>query len=67
MRLSLGPAGSPLARPWWRSEAAVIGSVALVVVALHLATNALYGFHRDELYYLDSARHLALGYVDYPP
>jgi 4-amino-4-deoxy-L-arabinose transferase-like glycosyltransferase len=67
MRRSLGPAVWPRARPWWRSEAAVIGSVALVVVALHLVTNALYGFHRDELYYLDSARHLALGYVDYPP
>ncbi|HSR25655.1 MAG TPA: glycosyltransferase family 39 protein [Candidatus Eisenbacteria bacterium] len=26
-----------------------------------------YGWHRDELYYLASARHLELGYVDYPP
>ena len=26
-----------------------------------------YGWHRDELYYLASSRHLALGYVDYPP
>jgi len=37
------------------------------VVALHLATNATYGFHTDELYYLDCARHLAFGYVDFPP
>src|SRR5437660_10255878 len=26
-----------------------------------------YGWHRDELYTLASSRHLALGYVDYPP
>src|SRR5438552_13396813 len=26
-----------------------------------------YGWHRDELYYLASSRHLSLGYVDYPP
>src|SRR5438552_16121050 len=26
-----------------------------------------YGWHRDELYYRASSRHLSLGYVDYPP
>lgn len=39
----------------------------MAVLALHLATNGLYDFHRDSLYYLDSARHPAWGYVDYPP
>ncbi len=41
--------------------------MALAVVVLHLATNAQYDFHRDSLYYMDSARHPAWGYVDYPP
>ncbi|HET7339221.1 MAG TPA: glycosyltransferase family 39 protein [Candidatus Dormibacteraeota bacterium] len=38
-----------------------------LVVALHLATNGTLGFHTDELYYLDSGRHPAFGYVDFPP
>ena len=50
-----------------RSEWFIIGGLSLAVLVLHLATNGLYGFHRDELYYLDSARHLAWGFVDYPP
>jgi 4-amino-4-deoxy-L-arabinose transferase-like glycosyltransferase len=41
--------------------------MAALVLAVHLATNGLYDFHRDSLYYLDSARHPAWGYVDYPP
>jgi hypothetical protein len=34
---------------------------------LHLITNQQYGFHRDELATVDDARHLAWGYVAYPP
>jgi 4-amino-4-deoxy-L-arabinose transferase-like glycosyltransferase len=34
---------------------------------LHLVTNQQYGFHRDELATVDDARHLAWGYVAYPP
>lgn len=34
---------------------------------LHLITNQQYGFHRDELATIDDARHLAWGYVAYPP
>lgn len=37
------------------------------MVAIHLATNATLGFHIDELYYLACGRHLAFGYVDFPP
>jgi 4-amino-4-deoxy-L-arabinose transferase-like glycosyltransferase len=50
-----------------RSSTAWIGGLAVGVLALHLATNGLYDFHRDSLYYMDSARHPAWGYVDYPP
>ena len=35
--------------------------------AVHLLCNWRYGFHRDELQVLDDARHLAWGYVAYPP
>ena len=42
-------------------------ALALAKLALHLGTNGLYGYHRDELYYLASGYHPAFGYVDYPP
>jgi hypothetical protein len=37
------------------------------VLVVHLLTGGRYGFHRDELATLDDARHLAWGYVAYPP
>jgi dolichyl-phosphate-mannose-protein mannosyltransferase len=36
-------------------------------LALHLATANRYGYFRDELYFLDLARHLDWGYVDCAP
>jgi dolichyl-phosphate-mannose-protein mannosyltransferase len=45
----------------------LFGGAAAGVIALHLATNSTLGFHTDELYYLDSGRHPAFGYVDFPP
>jgi hypothetical protein len=41
--------------------------IALGTVAAHLATGWRYGFDRDELMALEDARHLAWGYVQYPP
>jgi hypothetical protein len=41
--------------------------VATIVAVFHLATAAVYSYHRDELYYLASGRRLAWGYVDQPP
>ncbi len=40
---------------------------AVIVLVVHLATNGILDFHTDELYYIDSGRHPALGYVDFPP
>jgi 4-amino-4-deoxy-L-arabinose transferase-like glycosyltransferase len=41
--------------------------LAAVRLVLHTLTNGQYGFHRDELATLDDARHLAWGFVAYPP
>ena len=47
----------------WRWLALFVG----IKLAVTLAFADRYGWHRDELYYLASSRHLDFGYVDYPP
>ena len=39
----------------------------LANILVHTLANGQYGFYRDELATLDNARHLAWGYVEYPP
>jgi 4-amino-4-deoxy-L-arabinose transferase-like glycosyltransferase len=41
--------------------------IALGVFFLHLFTNGLYDFHRDELQFLSDARHLDWGFAEFPP
>ena len=48
------------------ATASLLGIAALIAL-VHLITNTRYGFHRDELQFLSDARHLAWGYVAYPP
>jgi len=47
-----------------------IGLLALLAGAkllIHIAVSDRYGFFRDELYFLDCARHMDWGYVDHAP
>ena len=52
---------------WWKTGMAGVWAIALGTVIVHVATGWRYGFNRDELMALEDARHLAWGYVQYPP
>ena len=61
-------AGSSLApRSIWSSDLAILIYIAAATVIVHLITSTRYGFHRDELATLEDSRHLAWGFVAYPP
>ncbi len=51
----------------FRSDLAILIAIGLATVVIHLIIGNRYGVHRDELATLDDARHLAWGYVAYPP
>jgi dolichyl-phosphate-mannose-protein mannosyltransferase len=54
----------------WALPPLDVRALALLVaakLAVHLATAGRYGYFRDELYFLDCARHLDWGYVDCAP
>src|SRR5215472_14761219 len=51
----------------WSSDVAILIYVALATVIVHAITGGRFGFHRDELATLEDSRHLAWGFVAYPP
>jgi hypothetical protein len=51
----------------WSSDVAILTYIAVATIVVHLFTGERYGFHRDELATLEDARHLAWGFVAYPP
>jgi 4-amino-4-deoxy-L-arabinose transferase-like glycosyltransferase len=50
-----------------RFEFRTVAAICVVFVALESVVSSRYGIHRDELYFLQCAHHLAWGYVDQPP
>lgn len=56
-----------ISRSTSRRDLLLLCTIALADALLHIATNGRYGFNRDELQFLTDARHLAWGYVAYPP
>ena len=51
----------------YKKEYFIILIFVAVNLVLHLIADRNAGFHGDELYYIDSGRHPALGYMDFPP
>ncbi len=51
----------------WSQDVGLLICMAVATVLIHIATGNQYGFHRDELALLDDSRHLAWGFVAYPP
>jgi Dolichyl-phosphate-mannose-protein mannosyltransferase len=57
-------------RPWkdyLHTDTAILVWMAVALIILHCLVNNQYGFHRDELNFIEDGRHLAWGYVDCQP
>ncbi len=64
---ALNPFHSPAPTPHPKNDFAILLGIAAGTLLIHLLTASRYGFNRDELAFLEDARHLAWGYVAYPP
>jgi len=49
------------------SDLCVLILIALARILIHAITNGQYGFHHDELGFMEEGRHLDFGYVAFPP
>lgn len=65
--MTAGRMGDSIRSSRLRSDLGWLLLIAAIKLLFHVLTNNQYGFHRDELATLDDARHLAWGYVAYPP
>ncbi len=54
-------------RDYLLTDTAILVWMAAALVILHCLVNNQYGFHRDELNFIEDGRHLAWGYIDCPP
>src|ERR1700679_781436 len=50
-----------------RRDVFVLRALSALLLLVHFLMGNGYGFHRDELQFLDDARHLQWGFVAYPP
>lgn len=48
-------------------DTALLIYLAFIKFLVQLVVSGNYGFFRDELYYIDAGKHLAFGYVEFPP
>jgi hypothetical protein len=58
---------SPSATSRPKNDFAILLAIAAGTLLVHLLAAGRYGFNRDELSFLEDARHLSWGYVAYPP
>lgn len=50
-----------------QSIGSVVGPLVAIKVVVHLSIIGRYGYHGDELYFIQCGQHLAAGYVDHAP
>ena len=69
MKSAITPAAKSVPQPpaTLPADAALLSACAALLLLLHFLVGNGYGFHRDELQFLDDARHLHWGFVAYPP
>ena len=53
--------------PRWTSAGAIVVAIVVAKFLLQMVTAQNYGYFRDELYFVQCSKHLAWGYVEFPP